>query len=77
MTVDSNNDILTIEQAAQLLKVGNRTVYNLLSDERRPDKIFARKVGRSWRILRSEVERFLTEEPKGAYQMKISQNIKK
>ena len=77
MTVDSNNDILTIEQAAQLLKVGNRTVYNLLSDERRPDKIFARKVGRSWRILRSEVERFLTEEPRGAYQMKISQNIKK
>ena len=77
MTVDGNNDILTIEQAAQLLKVGNRTVYNLLSDERRPDKIFARKVGRSWRILRSEVERFLTEEPRGAYQMKISQNIKK
>ena len=72
MTVDSNNDILTIEQAAQLLKVGNRTIYNLLSDERRPDKIFARKVGRSWRILRSEVERFLTEEPRGAYQMKIS-----
>ena len=77
MTVDGNNDILTIEQAAQLLKVGNRTIYNLLSDERRPDKIFARKVGRSWRILRSEVERFLTEEPRGAYQMKISQNIKK
>jgi len=72
MTVDGNDDILTIEQAAQLLKVGNRTIYNLLSDERRPDKIFARKVGRSWRILRSEVERFLTEEPRGAYQMKIS-----
>jgi len=77
MTVDGNDDILTIEQAAQLLKVGNRTIYNLLSDERRPDKIFARKVGRSWRILRSEVERFLTEEPRGAYQMKISKNIKK
>ena len=77
MAVDSNNDILTIDQAAELLKVGNRTVYNLLSDERIPGKIFAKKVGRSWRILRSEVERFLTEEPGSAYQMSINSNTKK
>ena len=77
MAVDNNNDILTIDQAAELLKVGNRTVYNLLSDERIPDKIFAKKVGRSWRILRSEIERFLSEEKGSSYQMKINQNIKK
>jgi len=53
MTVDSNNDMLTIEQATQLLKAGNGTIYNLLNDECSPDKIFARKVGRFWRILRS------------------------
>jgi excisionase family DNA binding protein len=67
MSVDINNEILTIDQAAALLKVGNRTVYNLLSDERIPGKIFAKKVGRSWRILRSEIERFLSEERGGAY----------
>jgi excisionase family DNA binding protein len=77
MVTDNKDDVLTIEQCADILKVSTHTVYGLVSPERRPDKIFARKVGRSWRILRSEVERFLTEEPKGAYQMKISQNIKK
>ncbi|MHB8278944.1 MAG: helix-turn-helix domain-containing protein [Candidatus Humimicrobiaceae bacterium] len=77
MAVDSNNDILTIDQAAELLKVGNRTVYNLLSDERIPGKIFAKKVGRTWRILRSEIERFLSEERGDVYQMTINQNIKK
>jgi excisionase family DNA binding protein len=77
MAVDTNNDILTIGQAAELLKVGNRTVYNLLSDERIPGKIFAKKVGRSWRILRSEIERFLSEERGSAYQMSINQVNKK
>ncbi|MCL5772353.1 MAG: helix-turn-helix domain-containing protein [Actinobacteria bacterium] len=77
MAVDSNNDILTIEQTAELLKVGNRTVYNLLSDERIPGKIFAKKVGRSWRILRSEIERFLSEEKGSACQMSINQANKK
>ncbi|MHB8276180.1 MAG: helix-turn-helix domain-containing protein [Candidatus Humimicrobiaceae bacterium] len=77
MAVDSNNDILTIDQAAELLKVGNRTIYKLLSDERQPGKIFAKKVGRTWRILRSEIERFLCEEKGSAYQLTINQNIKK
>jgi len=77
MAVDSNNDILTIDQAAELLKVGNRTIYKLLSNERQPGKIFAKKVGRTWRILRPEIERFLSEEHGGAYQMSINQANKK
>jgi len=77
MAVDTNNDILTIDQAAELLKVGNRTIYKLLSDERQPGKIFAKKVGRTWRILRSEIERFLSEERGSAYQMSMNQNTKK
>jgi excisionase family DNA binding protein len=77
VTVDSNNDILTVDQAAELLKVGNRTIYKLLSDERQPGKIFAKKVGRTWRVLRSEIERFLSEERGGAYQMSINQANKK
>ena len=77
MAVESSNDIFTIDQAAELLKVGNRTVYNLLSNERVPNKIFARKVGRTWRILRSEIERFLSEEKGSSCQMSINQTNKK
>ena len=76
MNSDSNNDILTIEQAAEILKVGNRTIYNLLSDQRAPDKIFAKKVGRTWRILRSEIDLFLRAERGATYQLRIDQNIK-
>ena len=67
MTTDNKDDVLTIDQCAELLKVSTRTVYDLVSDERIPGKIFAKKVGRSWRILRSEIERFLSEERGGAY----------
>jgi len=38
---------------------------------------FANKVGRSWRILRSEVDNFLLREKVGAYQMSINQTNKK
>ena len=77
MTTDNKDDVLTIDQCAELLKVSTRTVYDLVSDELIPGKIFAKKVGRSWRILRSEIERFLSEEKGSSYQMKINQNIKK
>jgi hypothetical protein len=39
--------------------------------------IFTKKAGRSWRILLSEIERFLSEELGGAYQMSINQANKK
>ena len=67
MTTDNKDDVLTIDQCAELLKVSTRTVYDLVSDELIPGKIFAKKVGRSWRILRSEIEMFLSEERGGAY----------
>jgi len=77
MITDNKDDILTIGQCAELLKVSTRTIYDLVSDERIPEKIFAKKVGRSWRILRSEIERFLSEERGSAYQMSINQTNKK
>ena len=77
MLTDANDNILTIDQCAELLKVSTRTVYDLVADERIPGKIFAKKVGRSWRILRSEIERFLSEERGSAYQMSINQTNKK
>jgi excisionase family DNA binding protein len=76
MAEDSKDEILTIEQCAQLLKVSTWTVYGLVSEERIPRKIFAKKVGRSWRILRSEVERYMSEEPGSVYQMTIGPKVK-
>jgi len=76
MPEENKDEILTIEQCAQLLKISPRTVYDLVSAERQPGKIFAKKVGRSWRILRREVERYMSEEPGTAYQMAFNPNSK-
>ncbi len=76
MAEDNKDEILTVNQCAQLLKVSPWTIYDLVSSSRQPEKIFGRKVGRSWRILRSEVDRFLSEEPKEAYQLSIKENNK-
>ena len=73
---DSKDDILTIEQCAELLKVSTRTVYDLVSNNKEPGKIFAKKVGRSWRILHREVERYLSEEPGTVYQMAFNPDNK-
>jgi len=71
MLENSNNDILTIDQTAQLLKVSSKTVYDLVSAERVHGKIFAKKVGRSWRIMRKEIDGFLSEEKDLFYQMPL------
>jgi len=73
MADENKDEILTIQQTAQLLKISPRTVYDLVSAERQPGKIFAKKVGRSWRVLRREVERYLSEEPGTTYQMTLNQ----
>jgi len=73
MAENSKDDILTIGQAAQFLKVSNFTVYKLVSNERVPGKIFAKKVGRSWRVKREEIDKFLLEEKGSPYQMSIGQ----
>lgn len=77
MPDDNNDEILTIEQCARLLKISPRTIYELVSAERQPGKIFAKKVGRSWRILRREVERYMSEEPGSIYQMTLGPETRK
>ena len=74
MPEENKDENLTINQCAQLLKISSRTVYELVSADRQPGKIFAKKVGRSWRILRREVERYMSEEPGETYQMTLTQN---
>jgi excisionase family DNA binding protein len=73
MPEENKDEILTINQTAELLKVSSWTVYELVSAERQPGKIFAKKVGRSWRIMRKEVDNFLSEEHPGFDQLTLNQ----
>ncbi len=73
MPGENKDEILTINQTAELLKVSSWTVYELVSAERQPGKIFAKKVGRSWRIMRKEVDNFLSEEHPGFDQLTLNQ----
>ena len=64
MTVD---EVLTTEEVAQFLKIDKQTVRELL----RLRKLPGRKVGRDWRVLRSELEAWLRQsEPSAAEEEK-------
>jgi len=76
MPEENKDEILTIKQTADLLQVSTWTVYELVSKERVPGKIFAKKVGRSWRIMRKEIDNFLSEEPQGFDQLSLNQSRK-
>ena len=64
MTVD---EVLTTEEVDQFLKIDKQTVRELL----RLRKLPGRKVGRDWRVLRSELEAWLRQsEPSAAEEEK-------
>jgi len=54
------DEVMTIPEVADHLKVTRQTVHKLMKDGK--IKIF--KIGRSTRILRSEIERFIQEQIK-------------
>jgi excisionase family DNA binding protein len=51
-------DILTTKEACQYLKISRPTYLKCIAD----GKIKAKKVGRGWRVLRSELKKSLCEE---------------
>lgn len=51
-------NVLTTHEAAQYLKISKPTLLSHIHQRKVKDK----KVGRSWRILQSEIYRFLKEE---------------
>lgn len=55
--------MLTAEEVAALLKVAKPTVYRLASN---PKGLPARKVGREWRFLQSDVINWLRQNPAGS-----------
>ena len=54
-------DILTIREVADYLKVTERTLYRLVQDGKLP----AFKVGNSWRLRREDSERWISEQTRG------------
>ena len=53
----SKDEFLTIEEVSKLLKLNPSTVYRLLSQKRVPGEIFGKKIVRTWRIPRKEIDR--------------------
>ena len=54
-----DDEVLSAEQAAALLKVGRKTLLRLARDGSVP----GRKVGREWRFSRSELLRYVARRP--------------
>lgn len=52
-----DDDVMTIKEASSFLKIGTTTIYNLA----RKKKIPARKIGREWRFLKSEIIEWMKE----------------
>lgn len=50
-------DILNLEETADLLRVSNQTIYNMI----KANKIKAYKIGREWRFMRSDIQAYLNE----------------
>ena len=57
MSAMKDDNILTTDEAAQYLKISKATLLNHFRER----KIKAKKVGRSWRVLQTELYRFLNE----------------
>lgn len=57
-----SNDIMTIKEVSEYLKLNEKTTYRLTSD----GKIPAFKVGGSWRFRRSEIDRWIKEQEQSA-----------
>ena len=53
-----SDEILTIKEVADFLKVNERTVYRLAAAK----KIPAFKVGNAWRFKKSEIDKWIAEQ---------------
>ena len=58
LVLNVSDEILTIRQVAELLKINEKTTYKLASE----GKIPGFKVGGSWRFRRSDLDRWIDEQ---------------
>lgn len=57
MMIETDGEILTIDEVAAYLKAGKRTVYRLAQKGEIP----AFKLGGTWRFRRSELDRWIAD----------------
>ena len=48
---------MTVDELQEYLKCGRNTVLNLIHDK----KVAAKKVGKKWLVMKSEIDRYLKE----------------
>lgn len=57
LETESKPDILNLTEVADLLRVSNQTIYNMIRDSR----IKASKFGREWRFSRKDIENVIAQ----------------
>lgn len=55
-----NNEIMTLKEVAEYLKLAEKTAYRLAAEGKLPGF----KVGGSWRFKRPEIEKWIEQETK-------------
>ena len=58
-----NVDVLNLSETADLLRVSNQTIYNMI----RAGRIKAYKAGREWRLLRSDIQVYIEGTSNGSF----------
>jgi len=58
MTNDSNEQVMTLEELAQYLKVPKSTLYKTLQDGRIPGQ----KIGKQWRFGKAAIDQWLASQ---------------
>jgi excisionase family DNA binding protein len=58
--VSANNDIMTIKELSEYLKIAEKTAYRFALEK----KIPGFKVGGSWRFRRAEIDKWILKQEK-------------
>ncbi len=64
-------EVMTLNDIAKYLKLSLPTIRNMVSDQ----KIPAHKIGRQWRFMRSEIDKWIINQT-SMKEKRISKNIK-
>ncbi|MDH5796527.1 MAG: helix-turn-helix domain-containing protein [Anaplasmataceae bacterium] len=60
MSIVENNDIMTMKELADYLKIAEKTAYRFASEKKVPGF----KVGNAWRFRKSEIDNWIKEQEK-------------
>jgi len=59
--LNNGKEIMTVNEVAEFLKISTVTTYRLVQE----GKISAFKVGRSWRVKRTDLNEFIEQQKQG------------